>query len=370
MAADDDLEALRRAIDEADDALLEAAARRQRLSAQIRALKSERALPAFDRDRERAVMARAAARAGALGLDPETARALLSALLRAPERAHSPLSPSPGRLLLVGGEGQMGRLLARQLRARGHEVDVLEPGDPRDVAAVVAGADVTMLCVPMAAAAAVAAAVAPHVRPDALLCDINSLKAEICAVMARGCRGEVLGMHPLFGPSVASLWRQKLALCAVRVGPRAAWLTAELAQLGLELIHTTPDAHDRAMALVQALTHLHTLALGDALRRLGASPSLDDPLASPAWRLALCVLGRLLGQDPDLYAGIALENPYAADAARALALASGALAQIAADADQGAFRDLFVASADHLRALNPAAAQTSDALLALVSQEP
>jgi chorismate mutase/prephenate dehydrogenase len=370
MAASDDLEALRRAIDAADDALLEAAARRQRLSAQIRDLKAASALPAFDRDRERAVMARAAARADALGLDPEAARGLLSALLRAPERAPAPQTLTPARLLLIGGDGQMGRLLARHLRARGHEVDVLEPGDPRDVAAVVAGADVAMLCVPMAAAASVAAAVAPHVRPDALLCDINSLKVEVCAAMARGCRGEVLGTHPLFGPSVGSLWRQTIALCAVRVGPRAAWLTAELAQMGLELIHTTPDDHDRAMALIQALTHLHTLALGDALRRLGASPSLDDPLASPAWRLALCVLGRLLGQDPDLYAGIALDNPHAADAARALGASAAALAEIVAAGDQGAFCDLFAASADHLRDLNPEATRRSDALLALVSQDP
>ena len=89
-------------------------------------------------------------------------------------------------------------------------------------------------------AADVVRQVAPHVRADALLCDINSLKAEICAIYGATPTAETVGLHPMFGPTVSSMRRQKVVVCPIRSGPRAKWFLGELAALGAELVVADP----------------------------------------------------------------------------------------------------------------------------------
>ena len=90
--------------------------------------------------------------------------------------------------------------------------------------------------------------------------DVGSVKIEPARLLLEGLPDdvEIIGTHPLFGPQSAreGLAGLRIALCPIRgdsVGRIAAFLRR---RLGLDVILTTPDAHDRDMALVQGLTHL------------------------------------------------------------------------------------------------------------------
>lgn len=343
-----ELDQLRAQLDQADADLLQAAAQRQRIVAQIGALKARHGHNLFDRDRERVVFERAQHKAGELGLDSTTARGLMHVLVESSHRRQQEhanraqaTSGQPRDILIVGGGGQMGQLLARHFAARGHRVNTLEPGDGQDRAAAVRAAQITLLSVPMALAPEIARELGPHVPQDGMLCDINSLKEEICDTMAQHCQAQILGTHPMFGPTVDSLRRQKVVLCPVRPGPLTRWLTMELGQMGLEIIRATPTEHDRMMAAVQVLVHFHTIVMGEALRRTGLGVRDSLRFTSPIYRLELAVVGRLFTQDPDLYAEIEMSNPHGQQVIAHFQEAARDLQEIVAQGDRDSFRQTF-----------------------------
>lgn len=214
------------------------------------------------------------------------------------------------RFLIVGGRGRIGRLFERELIKQGQNVDIYDVDDPRDLASTVTQAEFVLIAVPMAQSTEIARRVAPWVGTNALLADLNSLKSEICQAMESSTAGEVVGLHPMFGPSLPHLRRQKMVVCPVRTGEKTKFLMHLFDRMGLELVHADPETHDRMMAMVQVLVHFSTLVLGSALHRSGTSIEQSLEFTSPIYRMELALIGRLFAQDPNLYAEIEMANPY------------------------------------------------------------
>jgi chorismate mutase/prephenate dehydrogenase len=380
--SDDELARLREELDELDRRILSAAARRTEVVRRVAAAKMEAGggqRPLFDRTRERAVYDRARAVAEEIGLDPKLGHRLMQTLVEASHVIQEEVSrrtsvaeaaAHPRRFVIVGGDGRMGCLLRRELAARGHGVEVLERDDGRDRAAVAGAGEIVVIAVPMEDAARVAAEIGPHVDPGALLCDINSLKAEVCAAMESSCRGEVIGLHPMFGPTVHSLRRQKVVVCPVRPGPLAAWLREELGAIGAELIETDPVAHDRMMAVVQVLVHFSTLVMGEALRSTGVGVDESLRFTSPIYRLELAFVGRLFAQNPDLYAEIEMTNPHGAEVRRRFRDAAEALDRAIAASDRDAFRAVFDGVSRYFKEFAGEAMTLSDFVIDSVVMQP
>ncbi len=366
MTSPDELERLRTELDDLQHTLLSAAARRAQVVRRIGEIKAGSHRPLFDRQREREVYARARTVARQVGLDPEVARRLMAVLVESSHDAQDAVGRQTGpadqlrRFLIVGGHGRMGRLFSSWLTARGHGVTVLERDDGQDPAALVSDAELVVVAVPMDAAVLVIERLAPLLRPDQLLCDINSLKGEVCAAMAGACAGEVVGLHPMFGPTVATPRRQKVVWCPVRPGPLAAWWRDELGRMGAELVDTDPGTHDRMMAVVQVLVHYSTLVMGDALRRTGIDLEQSLAFTSPIYRLELAFVGRLFTQDPDLYAEIEMANPHGDDVRRCFQDAAAELAGTIETGDRADFRQAFGQVREYFRGFGDEAMAVSD----------
>ncbi len=373
MAAEGEeaLAALRARLDALDEEVMSRVAARMALVEEIAALKAQAGRPVFDRRREQEVLARARASARRFGLPEPVGEAVMGALLEASHRAQevvlqageSALSESPGRVLILGGAGLMGRRLGAALQGRGHAVDPLDRGEALEAGRIQA-ADVVLVSVPMAQAEAVVREVAPHVRADALLCDINSLKEGVCRVYAEGLGpSEAVGLHPMFGPTVQTLRRQKVVVCPVKVGPRWSWWEGELRALGVELVEATPTRHDQLMAVVQVLVHFRTLVMGEALRRLGVPIRESLDYTSPIYRLELAVVGRLFDQDPALYAEIEMQNPHGAAARRCFAEAAARLGEVIEREDRVEFECTFNEIRDYFDGFTQEAMALSDLII-------
>ena len=372
MGNEKDLRALRLALDAIDERLFEAAADRSKIVAQIAAHKGASGKALFDRDRERIVQQRHSALGAKAGLPASVSKALSKAVLggsHAQQAAEVERTNVPRRFLLVGGRGGMGQFFSQALEARGHTVDLLDLGEEERLPSAVSRADIVMVCVPMACAVDVASRVAPLMRPEALLCDINSLKMEICEAMGRLGDCEVLGLHPMFGPTVDSMLRQKVVVCDVKSGPLGAWLRQEIGHLGAELVESDPLTHDRMMAVVQVLVHFNTIVTGEALRRSGASVEESLVFTSPIYRLELAFVGRLFAQDPKLYAEILMRNPVGGEIRTHFLAAARAVDSVVESGDREAFVSLFRAAGSTFSDFGREAMRLSDDLIArLVSQ--
>ncbi len=209
---------------------------------------------------------------------------------------------------VIGGEGKMGSWLRRFLESVGCptlSADRHTSVTPRDLAN---RCDVLILSVPIDAAAHLAREIGPLLHPSQLLTDVCSLKQDIVSTMQQSTRAQVVGMHPLFGPSTDSIRGQNVILCPVEPSDGFDWLKRTLETQGAVVTVTDPKTHDRTMAAVQALTHWMTITFAAVLKRQRDMEPIER-FATPVFRLQLGLIARLLHQDPALYDMLIARNP-------------------------------------------------------------
>jgi prephenate dehydrogenase len=222
----------------------------------------------------------------------------------------------PHAVGIVGGHGGIGSLFVRLLREAGLRVVISDRATTLRNVDVAAGCDLTLVAVPLGVTPAVLAEMVPHVRSGAALASLGSLM-ELAVPALASCAGESFLLHPLFGPGRKRLRGATLAYAALRGGPRQTWLVQWLRKRGASVVMTTPQEHDRLMAVAQALLHGSYAALAPEIAR--GLPG-DNPLtwASPTLRLQLGLMSRILHQDPHLYGDLLALNRHAPAAIDAL----------------------------------------------------
>lgn len=341
------LPVLRAMIDSLDRDLLQIMARRMSLVAEVAAYKRAHGIRIRDPRRERDVLDDRRDRARELGLPVGEIESIFRVLLRSSRdhqaalRAEVPVDAAARTIAIIGGHGKMGALLARLFGDMGHSVLIVDRDTTLTAPQAAAEADVVVVSVPIDATEQVIRDVGPHVRDDALLMDITSIKASPIATMLSATRASVVGTHPMFGPGVHSLQGQRFVVCRARGDAWADWVVQTFAARGLAVTETTPLQHDRAMSVVQVLTHFQTQVLGLTLAKLGVP--LDETLqfTSPAYLLELYVAARHFAQDPQLYGPIEMRNPQTGAVTAAFRGAADEIGEILARGDQAAFSALF-----------------------------
>lgn len=211
---------------------------------------------------------------------------------------------------IIGGVHGMGRWLADLLEAEGFTVCVTgrkTPLSSRDVAKV---CDVVVVSVPIAATDEVIAEVGPLLKKNQLLMDLTSLKKEPVTRMLASSPAEVVGCHPLFGPFIAQSTGHNIVLCRGRGEKWYDWLKNIFVKTGYTLLEKTPEEHDRMMAIVQALNHFNTIALGMAIAETGVGLEEARQFSTPVFRAKMELIKKVLTESPDLFADIIAGNPH------------------------------------------------------------
>jgi len=215
----------------------------------------------------------------------------------------------PKSIGIIGGLGGMGRAMGRFFTEAGYPVEVADTVDGPISWESIAENDVILLAVPIPAVEGVVRDLGPFTRENGLVMDIASIKDAPVQSMLQHCRGEVIGTHPLFGPSTASLEKQVVFLCPGRSKQWIDWLMVFLADQGTRVVEIEPDKHDRLMGTVQVLRHMLLLCLGRSLMSLDFDLANDLPSSGPWFSHLVEMLRHQMDQSPELYADIASHNP-------------------------------------------------------------
>jgi len=170
-----------------------------------------------------------------------------------------------------------------------------------------------MLAVPAPAVEEVMKAIGAFIRPDALVMDISSVKKRPIDFMLKYSQSEVIGAHPLFGPTANSLAGQLFFLCPARTEKWVYALKKFLEGYGSEVVEIDPDQHNRLMACFQTLRHIMLAALGRTVVRMGYHSGSQTSLAGVWFNQLLAILHTQSQQPGDLYADIAIENPHSCE---------------------------------------------------------
>ncbi len=341
------IDVLRSQIDALDHEILALLARRMGVVAELAGEKRLNALRVRDVTRERALIEDRRQVASTLGLSPEIVESLFRLImwasrdLQASLRTEVPYDVEPKVIAVVGGHGGIGKRMAQLFTDLGHTVLISDLDTELTAEAAAAQAEVTLVCVPIAVTAEVIRKVGPHVPANGLLMDVTSVKQAPLDAMLASTNASVLGTHPMFGPAVHSLQGQRIVLCKGRGDEWAEWARGTFRARGLVITDASADEHDRAMALVQVLTHFQTQVLGLTLARLGPPLAESLKFTSPAYLMELYVAARHFGQDPALYGPIEMMNPLTESVTETFRRAAETVGQILTKRDQTAFTAMF-----------------------------
>ncbi|MCX7816516.1 MAG: prephenate dehydrogenase/arogenate dehydrogenase family protein [Syntrophales bacterium] len=210
---------------------------------------------------------------------------------------------------VVGGTRGMGRWLADFFRERGFCVYVSGRNTPADSSTLAELCQVIIVAVPISVTCDVIRELGPRLPDDRLLVDVASLKKRSVEAMLESSTCEVVGVHPLFGPAVESIAGENVVVCPGRGQSGMEWICRTFVEAGARVTVTTPDHHDRVMAVIQAINHLNTMIFGKVVRESGLSEEELERYSTPSFRQKWELLKRI-DEHPELYRDIITHNEY------------------------------------------------------------
>jgi chorismate mutase/prephenate dehydrogenase len=300
---------LRDEIDRIDSDILSLLARRQAQVEKVVALKKALSIPVYHPAREEDLISRLRIQAQKASLDPDFMEDLYRVILRQSRVKQTQKMELKGvrpnaRVLIIGGAGQMGSLFASLFTKSGYGVRILMEQDWDHAQTLCQDIDLVLVSVPIDKTVQVIEQIAPFLPAKALLADLTSIKKEPVSQMLTSHQGPVLGIHPLFGPTLHSLDKQIIVVTPGRDAEACQWFVDQLGLWGAVIVKSTPQEHDEIMEIVQALRHFATFCFGEFLFQRNAELERTLEFSSPIYRLELGMVGRLFAQDSALYAQI------------------------------------------------------------------
>jgi prephenate dehydrogenase len=240
-------------------------------------------------------------------------------------KANPETNPEKTKVLILGGTGEMGQWFTRFFKKKGFKVTIwgkrarieiakeLEVPFASDLEIAIPESDIVIVSVPIDATEKTIAETAPKMKAGSLLMDFTSTKVKPIEAMKKFASAEVeiLGTHPMFGPTIPTLLGQTVIFVPVE-GRSEKWfpkIRDLFEENGARVEVTTAAEHDHLVSVVQGLTHFAYISIGTTIDRLDFDVKKSRKFVSPVYDIMLDFVGRILGQNPYLYALIQMENP-------------------------------------------------------------
>ena len=264
---------------------------------------------------------------------------------------------------IIGGTGKMGSFFRKFFEKNGCDVIVSSRRAKLKPEECAGKSDIVIISVPIENTIEVIKKISPHVKKGSLLIDTTSIKSWPVWAMLKYSKSEVIGMHPVFGPNVSSVKNQVIVLCPARAKKWLKWLVDIFERSGAKVKIVTAEKHDKMMSLIQGLNHFSTLAVAHAMRQSGMGINESLEFASPVYRLRMMMVGRILNQDPGLYADMEIMNPKNKKLLNILEKSSKKLKNIIESKNKNEFIKYFDECAEFFGNFRKKAEKTSDYLI-------
>jgi prephenate dehydrogenase len=231
------------------------------------------------------------------------------------------------------GYGRFGRALGRLFEEAGVAHRAFDPHADVPLAHrtdslndLVSGAAFVVIAVPVPFMRDALVELRPYLNREQTVFDVGSVKVVPEAALAAVLGSEIpwCGTHPLFGPVSLALAERPLrvVICPAEKHPEAAARVEKLYQdIGCEVIEQTPESHDRVMA------HTHALTFFVAKGMIDAGAGMSVQFAPPSFQALARTIETVRSDGGHLFAAIARDNPFAAEARKELVRALDAIDQ-------------------------------------------
>ena len=306
------LSKLRDKIDAVDQQIIDLLAERLGLVGEVGEVKTEHGLPIYVPEREAAMLAKRRAEAESKGVPADLIEDILRRTMRESyasenETGFKTINPDMKRIVIIGGNGLLGKRFVEMFELSGYQVDILGRANWDQAESICSQAGLVIVGSPIDVTEDVIKQLT-FLPEDCILADITSVKDAPLTAMLEVHKGPVVGLHPMFGPDITSFAKQVIVYCDGRGEAQYAWLIEQMKIWGSHLYNVKAPTHDESMTLIQALRHFTSFVYGVHLQEVDADLEQLLDLSSPIYRLELAMVGRLFAQEPALYADIILSQ--------------------------------------------------------------
>jgi prephenate dehydrogenase len=185
-----------------------------------------------------------------------------------------------------------------------------------NLAEAVAGAELIVLCTPIAQMPALTKAMLPALKAGAIVTDVGSVKASVVRALegpVAGSAGYFVGSHPMAGSEKTGVLAARAdlfedAVCVVTPGPQCAEAALGRVEelwrgVGGRLLRLSPEVHDDLVSRSSHLPHIMAATLANLVLGPGRPPHQE----------LLCANGfrdttRVASGSPEMWRDIALAN--------------------------------------------------------------
>lgn len=296
------IETLREEIAELDRQIMDLIGKRITVAKRIGNWKNETGNPIRDVQVEERVIDRYIGIGESYSISKRTSREVAQALIReaVDVQAALPRVKDGKRILILGGEGKMGRWLDRFLTDNGHDVVSLDVGG-QTIADAIQGMDVVIISTPISTVNGILREI-EATGTDALIFDISSLKSPFLRTLKDMAQNmSVCSVHPMFGPNIPSLYDRNILFCDC--GDRKA--VEDAMQLfdghGANMVTLMLDDHDRRMSYVLGMSHAINIAFFTSLADSGLDYKELKEVGSTTFRKMIEGSEEVARENPLLY---------------------------------------------------------------------
>ena len=268
----DDLAPLRKEIEEIDARIVELLIKRNDAAKKVGDLKKELGIPLRNLDVEKDVIERYGKMAENSSLPKEVAEAVCKLMITASVDLQAPAvrKKMEKNVTVIGGKGNMGVWLCEYFKSLGCSVGVVDVdtgciGDAKD-------SDVVVVSVPIPSVDGVLKDIDAVCKKDALIFDISSLKGPFASRLKEMAeRRKVCSVHPMFGPSAASMANRNVIICGCGCDEAVTEAKELFDNDSSNIVVTDLDRHDELMAYVLAFSHAANIVFFTTLKNSGIS---------------------------------------------------------------------------------------------------
>ena len=329
---------IRKRIEKIDYEILRMMANRTAAAVEMGKMKASESIPLRAPAVEERVVERYISRAREFGMSASSASQIARLLIRESieQQGHIPRPSLSKRMLIIGGNGKMGRWMADLFEARGHRIRVYDVTESdkfpmeKDLERGVRDAEVVIVATPISVTGEILERIV-DLKPEALVFDIASIKSPIQDILRRGASEglRICSLHPMFGPETYSIIDRNVVVC--NCGSTEAVDHARELIDGANITEMDVEEHDPIMAYVLGLGHAINIAFFESLRASGKPfPELSQA-ASTTFKRQVETARDVASENPQLYYEIQKMNPYTAEA---LAFFQKALEDVRAAAEK------------------------------------
>jgi len=158
----------------------------------------------------------------------------------------------------------------------------------------------------------------PHIKPEQIIADITSIKALPVEIMHKHLKtGQVLGTHPMFGPSAKGVARHNFVLTPTNKEETAlaqkikAYLEARDARVAL----MSPEEHDEMMTVILGLSHFVGLVSADTLLSFDKLQQMRA-ISGSTFKLLLTLAESVVSEESEFYTSLQMHLPHTTEVER------------------------------------------------------